>query len=222
MMKITINGSLSLLILFTLTCFSARGMEQIEKNLQDILKQDLTITVKLPVKKYYYIHHTIELRTKKDNVMIGKATYASYPNTKDTIKLDIITLGEQFRAQGAGEQFFYLTMYMLAQHYPTTKNVVWDTKPFGQSEGTSEIEAYDRLFKFYRRVGATVNTDDERGSLDLIKAGYFDEDIMQQKHMFNVEYEQEKPLSLPSIPKYIVHYTFIVLLLLSYFYTSGR
>ena len=194
-------------------------MEQIEQNLHDMLKQDLTIKVKLPKKEFYFIAHTLQLCTKKDNQLIGEALYVYYPQHQDTIKLDALKITKEFRNYGIGEQFFYLIMYTTLEQYPSIEKVVWEIVPFDQPINSSTQEAYNMLFKFYRRVGATVNEITEKGLLDLKKAGYLDKNLSKLQHNIMIDYEQEKAVECPKFFKSIP-YAFIAILLTAYFFSS--
>lgn len=105
----------------------------------------------------------------RNNKEVACAQYTFDAPKKRTFISDF-TIQPEYRNQGIGSAFFELTMVKIAKS--GLPRVEWIAYPTSIPREMSLDEAADKLYRFYRAQGATVDEDSGNSSLDLVKAGY--------------------------------------------------
>lgn len=122
---------------------------------------------------------TTYIQFSNKNNKIGESLYKIrdmfLDDNKNSVKLLIIRVFAKEQNKGFGSEIFILTMQHIHKTYPSIEKVYWDVCPLDMPENVSYEEAMQKLYKFYRKVGATVNEENNTAQINLKEAGYFDE-----------------------------------------------
>lgn len=108
------------------------------------------------------------------DILLAESRY-NFNNGSTCADMDHLEVKREYRSRGLGEQIFYKTMYHIHKNNPKIEDVDWFISPHDPPKNMSLTEAFQLLFKFYRRVGATVDEYMGKGYINLKEAGYFDE-----------------------------------------------
>lgn len=164
------------IIVSALLCaaYHMQGMEKIKSNLENILNAD-NISWITSYSNDKYNTHNVHLYY--GHTLIGTSSYYQYYNRfkkRYEISLDDIR-STRWKNKGIGKQLFDLTMHFIAQDYPDTPDVTGIMVAYDPPADLSFLDAKAALFRFYERVGATVNQKTDKFKINLKDAGYYDE-----------------------------------------------
>lgn len=148
------------------------GINLTKEEIQNIIGND-AIEVKSTHEKKDCFFMT-QLKFYYNDIFLGTSKY-QFVEKKLNVYLSSLEVKKEYRGSGIGEQLFYKTMREIHKQYPKIEIIWWMIYPDDIPKNVSLEEGYQLLYKFYRRVGATVNNFLNSGEINLKEAGYFDE-----------------------------------------------